>query len=271
MKTSNIYMHHRISTDITERFALHCHNFYEVYFFIRGNTHYFVEGVEYHPEPYSMLLVSSNVLHGVSVQTEHPYERFSVHFLPEILHENNRELLLSPFKLPTIYYNQIDDFNFNHYFDSMLSCEKMDAGLQMTAIQSRLESLLSQIVYMQKQSEISPEIRSKTSYAPHKLILYINNHLQESLSLNHLESLFFIGKNQLNRSFQEVTGTTIHRYINQKRAALARQYILEGMSPAAASIQSGFQDYSNFFRTYKKIYGYAPGETRLSCGQILKS
>ena len=262
IRRNNIYFHHSISTHTTEKFALHCHNFYEVYFFITGNARYLVEGIEYRPEPYSMLLIAPNVFHGVSIQSEHPYERYSAHFLPEALHENNRETLLTPFHQATIYYNQIDDFHISNYFEMLLACRDMEPRLQKLAMQARLESMLAQVVHLQKSSENSPRIRSKTSYSPHRLVIYINNHLQEPLSLSQLSGLFYIGKNQLNHTFRQATGTTINRYINQKRATLARQYILEGMSPSSACVQAGFQDYSNFFRTYKKIHGYSPAETK---------
>lgn len=33
----------------TEEYALHCHNFYEVYFFLDGDVDYLVEGTQYSP------------------------------------------------------------------------------------------------------------------------------------------------------------------------------------------------------------------------------
>ena len=42
----------------TEEYALHCHNFYEVYFFLDGDVDYLVEGTQYKPTPNSLLLLS---------------------------------------------------------------------------------------------------------------------------------------------------------------------------------------------------------------------
>ena len=64
----------------TEEYALHCHNFYEVYFFLDGDVDYLVEGTQYKPTPNSLLLLSPNVFHGVKINGSRPYKRFSVHF-----------------------------------------------------------------------------------------------------------------------------------------------------------------------------------------------
>ncbi len=81
----------------TEEYALHCHNFYEVYFFLDGDVDYLVEGTQYKPTPNSLLLLSPNVFHGVKINGSRPYKRFSVHFHPDILSVERRVFLLSAF------------------------------------------------------------------------------------------------------------------------------------------------------------------------------
>ena len=51
----------------TDRHDLHCHNFYEIYFFMDGTVDYLVEGRRYTPTPASLLLLSPNVFHGVKI------------------------------------------------------------------------------------------------------------------------------------------------------------------------------------------------------------
>jgi len=46
------------STYVMEDYALHCHNFYEVFYFLSGDADYLVEGVNYQPTPGSVLLLS---------------------------------------------------------------------------------------------------------------------------------------------------------------------------------------------------------------------
>ncbi len=46
---------------------------------------------------------------------------------------------------------------------------------------------------------------------------YINEHYSESLTLDQLAEQFFISKYHLLRKFDAQVGTTVHRYILQKR------------------------------------------------------
>ena len=39
------------STYVMTDYALHCHNFYEVFYFLSGDADYLVEGVNYQPTP----------------------------------------------------------------------------------------------------------------------------------------------------------------------------------------------------------------------------
>ena len=56
--------------------------------------------------------------------------------------------------------------------------------------------------------------------------------------------------------------TTVGNYISLKRVHLARQLMLEGLSAEEAAIETGYKDYSTFYRTYKKIMGYSPTQTK---------
>ena len=59
--------------------------------------------------------------------------------------------------------------------------------------------------------------------------------------------------------FKRETGSTIFQYILVKRIAMAREFLSMGTSVAETCVQSGFGDYANFIRTFKKITGYSPG------------
>jgi len=262
LRNNDILFHHSISTRRSEEFELHCHNYYEVYFFISGDARYLVEGVEYRPEPYSLLLMAPNVFHGIFLNSSSPYERYALHLLPSFLPQGSEKLLLSPFHQKQIYYTKTESFHMESYFEALLQCCDMEGELQNIAVQARVEALLSQIVHLQRESIHLPEQKRRGSYTPNQMISYINEHIREPLSLDDLSLVFYIGKNQLNRTFRVASGTTINRYINQKRATMARQYILDGLPPSEACRLSGFQDYSNFFRAYKKIHGYSPADTR---------
>lgn len=49
-------------------------------------------------------------------------------------------------------------------------------------------------------------------------------------------------------------------YLIYKRVIMARQLILNGHTASDAAAQSGFGDYSTFYRAYKKLMHHAPSE-----------
>ena len=70
------------STYVMTDYALHCHNFYEVFYFLSGDADYLVEGVNYQPTPGSVLLLSPHAFHGVRVkQVKMPDSLFILNIL----------------------------------------------------------------------------------------------------------------------------------------------------------------------------------------------
>ena len=91
-----------------------------------------------------------------------------------------------------------------------------------------------------------------------EILAYINSNLSRELSLDLLSKRFFISKNHLNRIFKIATGVTVWEYVKLKRLIMARNSILTGSSAIEACQNSGFNDYSAFYRAYKERFGVSP-------------
>lgn len=243
--------------DIAEKsfnYDMHCHLFYEIYYFISGDVDYAVEGKIYHPKPYSILLLKPGAAHGVKVNRE-DYKRYAFHFMPDIIPLEHRDILLSPFFEDNICYENVDLVK---SFDAVLDIEDLNKNIRDIALSCRLENLLTEIFTLGEHKEAEePKPRSVEN-----IVSYLNEHLLENISLDELSSVFFISKSQLNRIFRKSMNTTVGNYISLKRVHLARQLMLEGLSAEEAAIETGYKDYSTFYRTYKKIMGYSPTQTK---------
>ena len=79
------------------------------------------------------------------------------------------------------------------------------------------------------------------------LIEDIANHLALSIS-------------RISHIFKEETGISILKYINKRRMYLAKEFIRSGDTFIEVASKCGFQDYTSFFRTFKKEYNITPGE-----------
>lgn len=261
LTTDSLYFHRTVSDTPNEEYALHCHPYYEVFYFLRGEVSYRIEGAEYPLQPGSLLLMRPGVFHGVRILTDRPYERVAVHFLPGYLSSAAAELLLSPFQTRGCCLLGGDDYRIADYLASILCCADMPEALQSIALRPRVEALMAQVCLM---AQCLPAGEPVEPVKPSilQIIDYINAHVREPISLDELSSRFFISKNQLNRVFRQATGTTVINYVTHKRIALAQQLLLSGMSAAEASLRSGFGDYSNFYRTYRRLSGHSPTEAQ---------
>jgi AraC-like DNA-binding protein len=251
---------YRLTTGGSGIFEIHCHSYYEIYYFLRGKVEYLVEGVAYAPAPDSVLLIPAGVLHGVKADPNLPYERFALHFLPELLSPETRKLLLSPFQHGGAYLINPDP-NLLACCRSLLDCGSLSPALQTAALRCRTEALLTMLcAASQRQGKLPKEDTPSTQ--TEEILSYLNSHLGEDLSLDLLCQKFFISKNHLNLLFRKATGTTVWDYLSRKRAALAQQLILSGTTAMQAARQAGFQDYSAFYRCYRKIFGQSPAQAK---------
>jgi AraC-like DNA-binding protein len=236
---------------------IHCHAEYEMYYFIRGDVDYRIEGRHYTMNPESLLLIPPKNFHGVSVKSSRPHQRISVHFVPELLDEEERFLLLEMFHASNLYYPDVSMYRLGFLVQALFDCKDMEEPLQTIAVKHRAVSLLTHIYQLYLQNIVCAVPRDGRIQA---ILLYLNRNLHEPISLDTLCREFRISKNHLNVIFHKETGTTVNQYIRIKRLVMARQEILQGCTAEEAAYKVGFNDYSNFYRAYKAFFGIMPSD-----------
>lgn len=260
--TDRVTFFYDISTQATDEYALHVHNFYEVYYFLEGDVSYLVEGQKYTPAPNSILLLAPHVFHGVKVNSSNTYRRFSLHFNPDVLTLERRAFLLSLFpsskkqSTDNIYFENVNQFQLFTYFNTLKKYALEDEDTRQQLFPIGIEAILAQLAYMCKQKRKPPKNPSSDTVT--QIIWYLNQHLKEDISLDELSQRFFISKHHLNKVFRKATGTTVFDYLIHKRIIAAQQLLINGASAQAAAIGSGFKDYSSFYRSYTRILGHSP-------------
>ena len=86
-KTSQVVYAHTRSDEADMEYKMHCHNSYEIYYMVKGNVEYFLEGTSYIPKPGSLLIIPPSCFHGLRVLDGSEYHRIRLHFVPELLTE----------------------------------------------------------------------------------------------------------------------------------------------------------------------------------------
>lgn len=105
--------------------------------------------------------------------------------------------------------------------------------------------------------DVLPDIVSRT-------FEYIDAHLTEDLSLSVLEKVVHHNGTYISRCVKKFSGLSIQQYIIAKKIALACRLLQEGYSPSDVCYMSGFNNYSNFSRTFSKQVGRSPKQLQMA-------
>lgn len=249
--------------------ALHHHDFYEIYFFLSGNVSYNIESRNYMLTPGDILIISPDELHQPVFGAEkQKYERV-------VLWLNKS--FLEQFDLPGQNVTRcFDTTRPNHtnllrpdgvtremisYLLSQLQQEafSQEYGAELYAM-GCLSQMLVLLNRLAERSARAPEPRQNADSVVYRVLAYINEHYNEDLSLDFLANKFFISKYHLSREFGRLVGTSVYRYIIQKRLVMAKQMMSSGMPTSTVYQHCGFGDYSNFYRAFKAEYQISPRE-----------
>lgn len=242
----------------------HLHNSYEIYLFLKGNVNYFVGQACYKLEKGNLLIFNSQEIHKAVILTDTTYERITIHFKPELIQRlcTDKTDLLACFHNHEAGHNNIAllDSNELKFFVSTatqlihkLELDEYGSDLLPLSYLIQLLVMLNDIYSSKKltlASIISPKIQTT--------LQYIDLHLTDTISLDSLSKDLSFDKYYLSHIFKQETGSTLYQYILMKKIALAKQLLLNGSSVTEACQQAGFNDYSNFIRTFKKITGHSP-------------
>ncbi len=242
-------------------FQMHAHTQCELYYFISGKGTFYVEGHGYNLRNGDVLLMNSTESHYIALDGEVPYERFSIHFSKEFTTSFDKERqLLSPFeKRPAGKLNRFrrKDFENNNYIMLLENILKQGKNRELQ-ITTNLLALLNELS-IAFERKLKKELPDKETTIQ-QIINYINNSLNEPITLDSLCRTFYISKPQLCRSFKNATGSTVWNYLTTKRLLAAQKMIKAGMSVTKICGDFGYSDYSAFYRAYQKFFGHSPKE-----------
>lgn len=242
-----------------DNFFMHCHDEYEIYLFLDGDSNCIIENNTYSLKQGDMLVFRKNEMHRVFHNKKTAYKRFILMVNPKFFKKYNCPEYENIFKDNTFDENNkinAEIVKTSGIYDAIMRLKNYTNEYSNQAIPVAAGIVMEILYLIGKTSVFEPQLRGSNLIK--RIISYININIDKDISLDKLSSEFFISKYHMCRSFKKSTGQTIREYINQRRLALASEYHTEGKSLTASAAMAGFKDYSAFYRSYVKVNNKSP-------------
>ena len=145
----------------------------------------------------------------------------------------------------------------NHFFQQILHEQTFKRTGHPAVIHSTLLELLVFLVRMPKESTLRKDFPSH-HYAVTACLEYMEAHFNEPITIPQLAQLTPFTERRLSTLFNQQTGQTMHQYLIMLRIEYAKKRLQETGNIIQTAFESGFNDLTTFYRSFKKLTGKTP-------------
>ncbi len=245
--------------------CLHYHDFYEMFVCRHGKGTFMYDGREYAAGDGDVVLVDMFVPHMMTLDDDAGGEFFVAHINPELLisYSTPNSNLLDVFHKSdeSAPLHSLAPAAFQKY--SALMDEYRDVHLK-SGQDILVKAIVHQLMAYAHNDCFSgvhcDGAASRSLNVVTQMINYINAHLNERFSLSTLAQRVNYSESYICHLFKQATNRTISSYVQEKRIEMAAGLLKKGVPINRAAEQVGFNNYSHFYKTFKRQMGCNPAQ-----------
>ncbi|PLS02241.1 AraC family transcriptional regulator [Neobacillus cucumis] len=251
----------------------HIHDYYEIVYVYSGKGTFFIDDHFYDMQQGDVFLIPNDVIHRAMPDKEDPVTSTIIFFSP------------------TLIYNILidDSFSFLNLFEMAKKVKHYKMVLSLKSQKKMEEQLLTIYQEMQKNDlghkhasllivhqiildlyrahmDNKEHLMERNTFGPHwikEILAYINDHLDQPLTLTELASQALVSSSHFSRVFKQTTGMGLTVYLNSKRVIKAKELLVK-TDDSVSSIAEicGFESMTHFHRIFKKYIDRTPANFR---------
>jgi len=224
----------------------HRHEFYELEYILSGSGIYRIDDREYQIASGMLFFTTPFHFHSVSASNCRIY---NVMFSEELCDTDFLIRLLYQTTLPALDTNEMEE----GFFRTVLS-ELVNADKSSVYTAYLLNSLLGKLATYQTETP-------RLGVPIQRAMLYLLHHFRQNPTLAQTAAYVGYAPSYFSAVFKAEVGVGFKEYLDRLRFDYAKKMILHSKMPIVQVCrESGFEDYPNFIRRFKKRFGISPTE-----------
>lgn len=274
VSTNHLIASHHISDHCSV--DIHLHDACEVFMALTSDIRYYIEGTYYDMKQGDIIITNDKEVHRPTMTKEHAYDRMYIMFRPDLFEP------LTPYNLPlfNIFIERQKGrqnlIRSGHplYPRAKLLFERSVNLNNAPTVKERFEQqllvmeLFITLDTMHKDQYDAATYHSEAStpidQRVEKILHDISQHFNEPYDLNALATRHFMDRYYMCHLFKTHTGFSIMEYIQSKRIRYAKELLMQNtLNMSEISQRVGYDDYSNFYKTFRKLTGVSPKSYQL--------
>jgi len=252
----------------------HTHAYFQIYYVARGSITHYVGEASSELSRGDMFIIPPGNLHRIKIGEDMLIYSFS--FMPDTFGEpdvcnrlvtnflRNMETADVHEIHPKITVPSDEVLHIENVLEQMLKAfnqKPLGYGEVIRAYGIILLALFVRVYYETRPEQFALDAQNNRQ-AVLMGIAYVDQNYMEQITLTEIAHQCAISKSSFSNLFASITGMSFHQYLNTRRIDYAIQLIRKGYQVTRIYGLCGYNDFSTFYRNFRKITGVSPEQYR---------